>query len=236
VNRKRAIVSLILFTIVSIAIILFYMSTTIIESIDVYGNYHYTRKEILEMTGLNDTSSVLDVLLNKTVKVEDQAYIEMLKIDKSQLRHVVIQVEEKSIIGYVDYMGKYICIDNEGYIVDYTDDLDENKPKVRGISLTSFTIDEPLDVTEKIVTSIDAIYRNAQAFDVPVQWIDFDYGTGARISLEINSMEVRMGDISRIEEKFEAIKQIIKQLPKDKKGILYVENMDNSIIFKTVED
>ena len=135
----------------------------------------------------------------------------------------------------MEYMGKYICLDNRGYIVDYTDGPDEGKPVIKGIDLTSFKVDEPLEVSEEIILAIDAVYTNTQAFDVDIKWVDFQYGQGSRIYLHTDNLEIHIGDISRIEEKFEAIHEVVAVLPENKVGILFVEDIDDDIIFKSQE-
>ncbi len=216
--------------------VVFFMSVTRVETIDVIGNEYNTRSEILAMVGLSDESSMMDVFRHRVEFLEDISYVSRLEVEKVDLRHVVITVYEKDIIGYVDYMGKYLCVDSHGYIVDYTSEPDPLKPKIRGIDLTAFNINEPIDVSDRIVGSIDAIYRNSVAFQVPVEWIDFAYGQGSRITLSTGNVEIRIGDVSRIEEKFESIKEVLKVLPHEKKGILYVENVDDDIIFRETDE
>lgn len=231
---------LLIWTIVMIVLasmaVLFFMGTTIIDSLQVVGNEHMSRDEILELVDIYDSSSVLEVMINPINTIEDISYISVLEVEKKDLKNVVITVHEKDIIGYVDYMGKYICLDSSGYIVDYTDSPDAKKPKIKGIDLTTFNINEPMEVSEKIVLSIDTIYRNALSFEVPIEWIDFSYGQGNRITLKIRDIDIKIGDVSRIEEKFSRIKESLNMLPEGQAGILYVENLDDNIIFKKIEE
>ncbi len=213
-------------------VILFFLSTTIIDSIKVSGNEHYSRAEILELTGLSDTDSVLDLLLNQTVTIENKGYIDRLEIVKKDLKHVEIIIKEKEIIGYVEFMGQYLCLDREGYIIDYTSALDEGKPMITGIELESFTTMEPLDVSQDIIKAIESIYSSTKAFDLPLEWIDFRYREASDIILMIRGLEVRIGDSSKMDAKSKAIAEILKVLPEDKTGTLYVEDIDHDIFFE----
>jgi len=216
--------------------VIFFMGTTIIDTLQVIGNEHMSRNEILELVDIYDYSSVLEVMINPITKIEDVYYISVLEVEKKDLKNVVIKVYEKDIIGYVEYMGKFICIDNSGYIVDYTDLPDPTKPKIKGIDLTTFSINKPMEVSEKIVISIDTIYRNARSLEVPIEWIDFSYGQGNRITLKTSNIVIKIGDITRIEEKFSKIKESLNMLSEDQVGILYIENVDDNIIFKKIEE
>lgn len=235
-SKMRLLVATIVMIVLGAMAVLFFLGTTIIDTLQVNGNQHMSRNEILELVDIYDSSSVLEVMINPISKIEDVSYVSVLEVEKKDLKNVVINVYEKDIIGYVDYMGKYICIDSRGYIVDYTDSPDPTKPKIKGIDLTTFSINEPIEVSEKIVLSIDTIYRNALSFEVPIEWIDFSYGQGNRITLKTGDIDIKIGDISRIEEKFSKIKESLKMLPENQAGILYVENVEDNIIFKKIEE
>jgi len=211
------------------------MNSTRIEPIQIEGNEHMTRDEILLLVGFNDQSSILDVLTHRVTTIKDKSYVSKLEVDYISLREIHIQVYEKDIIGYILYMGKYICIDANGYIVDYTETPDITKPKIMGLDLTTFSIDKPIEVSKKIVRTIDSIYRNSLAFEVPIDWIDFQYSNGSQIMLKKGGVDIRIGDGSDLEEKFNTLKEVFKSLPKDKEGILYADDVSGNIVFKSYD-
>lgn len=231
-SKMRLLISTIVLIVLVGVLVVFFMSTTIIDSLEVVGNDRMTRIDVMDKVGIYDTSSVLDVLLNPIVIIEDDGYISRVEVEKIDLKHVIIHVYEKEIIGYVEYMGKYICIDNSGFIVDYTDNPDPKKPTIYGVDLASFSIDEPIEVSDRIVKSIDTIYRNSISFEVPIDGIDFAFGQGSHILLQAGNIQIQIGDTTRIEEKFESIKEVLKVLPLSEEGVLIVENVDDDIIFK----
>lgn len=230
-NRPLRLIGSIMVMILVVLVVGFFLSTTIINDIKVSGHEHYTRREILDIAELSDKDSVLDVLLHRKTVVENHGYINRLEVKKVDLKTVEIHVAEKEVVGYVEYMGQYICLDREGYIIDYTSDLDEGKPKIQGIELESFTIEEPLDVSKEVIDSIQAIYSSSQAFGVAVEWIDFKLKDGRDIALTVGNLDVRIGDTSKLDMKFELLSEILKELPSHKKGILYLEDVENDIIF-----
>jgi len=48
-------------------------------------------------------------------------------------------------------------------------------------------------------------------------------------------LDIRIGNINRIEEKFELIQEVIAVLPAGKKGVLHVENVDDDIILESTD-
>jgi cell division protein FtsQ len=230
--KRKIMIRIIVLFIVLIGILLGVAIKTPISSISVQGNTYYTREEIIRLLPYNEDSSVFDVMLNRVELIEDQGYISRMEIRYPDLTNINIHIYEKEIIGYVEYLGKYLCIDNNGYIVDYT-----NKPKeqpiVKGIDVSEFTVYEPLDVDKSIVDAVYTIYRNMEAFDIPITSVDFSYGKDTEITLQCEKLAIYIGDVSRIEEKFQLMREIINTLPEGEQGILSIENVDQNIIFKS---
>lgn len=222
--------------VIVVGIIIFILYSTRISSIVIEGNEHMSREQIFDLIGFSDESSMLDVLLHRANSIEDKSYISKLEIDYVNLRQVHIQVYEKDIIGYILYMGKYICIDANGYIVDYTDQPDNLRPKIMGVDLTTFSVNEPIDLPKKTVRLIDTIYRNSLAFEVPIEWIDFQFTAGSQVVLKKGGVDIRIGDGSDLEEKFNALKEVFKSLPSDKRGVLYAEDVSGNIVFKSYDE
>lgn len=234
-SRRKTGILFVILLIMLVGICGFFMKSTKIEPITIEGNEHMSRDEILALVGFNDQSSVLDVLLNRVNTVKNKLYVSKLVVDYISLRQIHIQVYEKDIIGYILYMGKYICIDANGYIVDYTDTPDDKRPKIMGLDLTTFSIDKPIEVSNKIVRTIDSIYRNSLSFEVPIEWIDFQFLNGNQIILKKGGVDIRIGDGSDLEEKFNALKEVFKALPADKEGILYADDVSGNIVFKSYD-
>jgi cell division protein FtsQ len=233
---KRGMLLIVIFFILSLlGVSIFFMNTTQIAPIRVEGNEHMSREEIIELVGFNDQSTVLEVLMNRVTTIKNKSYVSKMEISYNSLRDIHIQVYEKDIIGYILYMGKYICIDANGYIVDYTDKPDNKRPKIIGLDLTTFSIDKPIDVSEKTVRMIDLIYRNSLSFEVPIEWIDFQFSNGNQIILKKGGVDIRIGDGANLEEKFNALKEVFKALPVDKKGVLYAEDVTGNIVFKSYD-
>lgn len=219
-----------------LAIVLYIMSQMTIKSITITGNVHNSREEILHMVGFDETSSVLHVLTHRKDMVRDISYVSRMEIDYIDFTTVHIKVYEKEIIGYVSYMGKYLCLDGSGYIVDYTQEPDGKKPQINGIDIERFTIDAPLEVDDSLVSAINMIYRNSQTFEVPIDEIRFVYGKSDQIILQYKLVEVRLGSTARIEEKFQIMKEVFSTMDKASEGILYLEDVDAPIVFRAKDE
>lgn len=219
-----------------IGTVVYIMSQMTLKSITITGNVHNTREEILHMAGFDESSSVLYVLTHRKDEVKDFSYVSRMDIDYVDFTTVEIKVYEKEIIGYVSYMGKYLCLDGSGYIVDYTDEPDGDKPQINGIDIERFSIDSPLEVDDQLVSAINMIYRNSQTFDVPIDEIRFVYGKSDQIILQYHHVEVRLGSTIQIEEKFQIMKEVFQAMDGTKEGTLFLEDVDAPIVFRAKDE
>lgn len=231
-STRKAVKIIILLIIVSFAATMILLNVLRVKKITIEGNVHNSRQEVLDMVGFDENSTIFQVLLKNVKKVENISYVALLEVEHIDLRTIRIRVYEKEIIGYVEYMGKYLCLDKKGYIVDYTAKTDPKVPIIQGIELKNFKLAEPIEVSDKVVQSIEAIYRTGLGFELLPDTVDFRFGQGNYITLRIGAIDVRLGDVSNIEKKFDVIKQVLQELPAETAGILYVENPEAKVIFK----
>lgn len=231
--KIRRFLFLLIFVFMIVGVIGFYMNTTYLDTLVVEGNTRNTRAEILEHVGFNDTSSLLYIMFHRVHLIENKGYIDEIEIEYVDMKNVKVTVIEKEVIGYTNYMGKYLCIDANGYIIDYTEKADINKPKIKGIEFTTFTLEEPFDIERKMIDGIATIYRLSRAFNINIEWIDFKFSGGDDIVLTTDQVDVYIGNVIDIEEKFEIMKEILEVLPETEKGVLHIEDVDGNIIFQS---
>ena len=80
---------------------------------------------------------------------------------------VRIVVQESVTIGYVYFQGTYLCLNQSGCVVDSTYYLEEELPVIRGLSIGSFALGEPLSTTDAELVSGDRLYRHdLQKYDL----------------------------------------------------------------------
>ncbi|MBN2222691.1 MAG: FtsQ-type POTRA domain-containing protein [Vallitaleaceae bacterium] len=225
-----------LFVVLLIIVLIFssyyYMNTKKIDEIVLVGNIHNTDEEIYEMLGFHPDSTILEVLMNRLKTIEDTLYVDKLKVQYHGLSKVEVEIVEKSIIGYFLHMGKYLCIDSNGFIIDHTEKPDPDKAQIKGIILDKFSVGKPLEVEERILRDIDTLHQNILEYSIDMDVIDFNYGMGQEIVLSKGKVDFYIGNTERIEEKFQLIKEILDNLEESEGGIVDLTNIDGNIILK----
>lgn len=226
-TNKRAIIFLIVFLIL---IILATSSVLIIkykfhvDKVTVIGNEHYTEQEItdLVMNGKYGYNSVYLYLKYHDKEVESIPFIEQTDIELVSPTEVKIQVYEKAVAGYVEYLGHYLYFDKDGIVVESSTRQVEGIPFVTGLQFDHIVLHDKLPVDdESVFKMILNITQLLTKYSITVDKIYFG-GTDS-ITLYFDDVRVYLGSGEYIDEKINKLQYILPEL-EGMSGLLHMEN------------
>ncbi|NDL66144.1 cell division protein FtsQ/DivIB [Anaerotalea alkaliphila] len=203
-----------------------------IQTVEVVGNSHYSEAEILKMAGIEGRANMLRLYFDKGSIAEEDAYIESMELEFSNFNRMRIVVREKEIIGYLPYMGKYLCVDREGRIIDYAERRDDGIPVIEGLTIHRFQEGELLGIDDAVLNNLYYLIRSISQLEVPIDKVSFNYEKDKDISLYSEDVEIKIGDVGELERKMATIKKVLEQMPPGERGIIDVRNLQSSIIFR----
>lgn len=144
-----------------------------------------------------------------------------------------IKVYEKSIIGYIRYMGYNLYFDKDGIVVDSSKDVLEGIPEVTGLDYTNVVLHTQLDVeNEKIFAVLLELVQLCEKYEIPIEKVFFD--KSGNVTLYMGDIRIMLGDSGTITEKIYEVSQMMSQM-QGLSGTLHMENFSedtSSIIFK----
>lgn len=144
-----------------------------------------------------------------------------------------IKVYEKSIIGYIRYMGYNLYFDKDGMVVDSSKDILEGVPEVTGLDYTNVVLHTQLDVeNEKIFAVLLELVQLCEKYEIPIDKVFFD--KSGNVTLYMGDIRIMLGDSGTITEKIYEVSQMMSQM-QGLSGTLHMENFSedtSSIIFK----
>jgi cell division protein FtsQ len=216
--------------IISALLILVYFEFRVV-SIQYTGSQHYTDSELTERIFKTEPNTLFYVLFGK--KDRDIPFIQKYDVEIEWPNKMNVYVYEKSIIGYINYMGCKMYFDKDGIVVESSSENYEGVPEISGLSFQSIVLDSKLQVGDDTVFS--QILELTQAFDkysLDVSKVYFD--SAYNITLYMGKIKVLLGNNRDYTDKLYILKQLSDKLP-DAKGTLNMENYDgdeSSIIFK----
>jgi cell division septal protein FtsQ len=208
-----------------LAILLVFMTKTLkIEAVVIVGATHYSAEEIKSALGIKEDSNILNLYFNANINYENYPYLENIEIDYGDYKVVTVYVEEKKIMGYLPYMSKYLCIDNDGNIIDYTDELDEDIAIIEGIDIHAFSMGEKIDVSETIINSCLMFYQAEQQYSLEIDRIILTNNDLSDIIIYINDIKILFGGMDDFNSKFQYLSNSLPNIVSSGSGTFDLEN------------
>lgn len=213
------------FAIVLSAMIL--MSIRITE-ITVTGNKHYTAEEIRGLLFKDkwDRNTIYCFYRDRFKEHEQIPFVEDYKIVFQSPARVEIIVYEKSVVGYVSYMGSYMYFDKDGIIVESSSEKLPGIPWVSGLKFGHIALHQPLPVESvKIFDEILNLTQLLSTHEIAVDKIQYDSHGSA--SLIMGSITVYLGSNDQMNGKISELKDQLSVLA-GLSGTLYLDTYDEA--------
>lgn len=225
-NRKTlkvlAVVLGIILLLVGVAAFLwFYYSIT---KVSVNGNSHYTDDEIEDMVFENeyDYNSIVLFFKYHNKTIEDIPFIEQMDVEIVDSNFVRITVYEKTVAGYVEYLGHYMYFDKDGIVVESSNEIIEGVPFVTGLKFDHVVLHKQLPTKKKdVFLTILNITQLLNKYDIKTDRIAFD--SSGDITLYFGNARVLLGTDDFIDEKINEMHLLLPKLT-GYSGILHMEN------------
>ena len=196
------------------------ISSCRVTTVYVDGNIHYTNDEITAMVTEgrfgNNTLYLFAKYCNKEIK--GVPFIETMSVSIESKDTIRITVYEKSLAGYVEYLGNYMYFDKDGYVVECSTIKTEGIPQVLGLHFDHVILYEKLPIeNEQVFQEILSISQMLVKYDLQTDKIYFD--EDMNLSLYFGEARVDFGNDIYLEEKLMVLPDILPKL-EGKKGLL----------------
>ncbi|MBQ6554779.1 MAG: FtsQ-type POTRA domain-containing protein [Firmicutes bacterium] len=145
-KRAGLLAALIGVCVVLTVLLLFFLPVFRITDIQVRGN-ELVSEDVIRSTAQENNSNIFAFNKPQTIKkLEKNNYIEDVKIEKQLPRTLVITVTERKIRGYAEYTGNYLCLSDNGLVIDVKSEITYPAPIITGLKFDTFTVGEYLEV------------------------------------------------------------------------------------------
>lgn len=163
-------------------------------------------------------------------------FIEEYEIETDGFLNYKVTFYEKSIVGFVTYMGIYQYFDKDGIVVESSSQLLEGVPQVTGIDVDYIVLHSKLPVEdERIFDTLLDVTQLIKKYDMDIKRINVSANMDIRLYL--GEVRIDLGDGDMLNEKFMDLNDIIPQF-RDVKGVLDMREYDakdNGYTFKKDE-
>lgn len=207
-----------------------------IRQVDVTGNSYYTAQEV-ETLVIGDKTNPLSLMLfydylgGKEIPFIDRVEVSLVSYD-----HVKIRVYEKTMIGYVEYMGSNLYFDKDGTVVESSAEILEGIPCIKGLKFDTLTLYQPLNVSnEGVFDLLLSMTQMMKKYELDPDVITLQ-NQGTEVMLTFGNVRVNLGAKDHMDEKAARIKTLLPEL-EDKSGVLHMEEYTGeSTIISFIKD
>lgn len=195
-----------------------------IKNVIVEGNKHYSAQEIQSMvlTGYLGDNSLYLSLKYKNREIKDVPFVDTMDVMVMSKDTIKITVYEKSLAGYVEYLGRYMYFDNDGTIVEAAKVKTNGIPQVVGLNFDHVVMYEKLPVENSdIFQNILTITKLLNKYNIICDKIQFD--SKYNVTLGYGKVKVNIGELTNLDDKIMQLPYILPSI-EGQEGTLDLQN------------
>ena len=193
--------------IIGIIIILFFMMPICyVQSVVVQNNHFYQSQEIVEASGISQKHFLDLNIFRAKNNVENLPYVAKCKMHYQFPGKIIIEVTEKAPFAYVQFKGTYLCINEQGQVIEQTKKKYHELPTIDGLEFESFKDTETLPINNQDTWLIaQEMIRGLEKYDYVAKVSKIDVHNIEEIHLYVDKLDVIMGDIGDFDKKIETL-------------------------------
>lgn len=206
-----------------------------IRDIEVTGNSHYSTQEIIDKVIIDKyTSNSLYLYFKyQYLDTEEIPFVDKIEVSLIAPGKVKLRVYEKSIVGYVSYMGANLYFDKDGIVVESSSEITEGIPCISGLKFDSLALYHKLNVEDdSIFTRILDITQLVKKYELSPDRIEF--GSNMELTLYFDQMRVALGNSGSLDEKIGRLHELYGDL-EGRSGVFRMENYTEDSKFISFE-
>lgn len=236
IRRRRLKIRLTIACIVLVilGILGFLLSYYHVSTVQVTGNARYTNQEISDMVtgGILSNNSLYLSIKYRNKRITNVPFIEQMDVTVITHDTIKVTVYEKSLAGYVSYLGSNFYFGRDGKVVESSKEVVEGVPQILGLTFDHIALYEQLPVEDTdIFGRILNVTQLLSKYDLTADSIYFD-GSGD-MTIYFGDVRVAMGADNYTDEKLSNVARILPSLMGRGAGTLKMSSYTPSTKFIT---
>lgn len=223
-RNKRKLILVLICVVLLAALAITIISVFSIKKITIAGNEHYTEEEMKELIFNNQYCYNSLYLYWKYNYKKDYSipFVDTIEVNMVSGNEVKINVYEKSLVGYIEYLGSYMYFDKDGIVVESSAVAVDGVPLITGLKFDHILLYKELAVEDKgVFNTIVSVTQSLAKYEIVPDKIYFN--SGYEMTLYFESARVYLGKDNETEEKIIRLRSILPDL-EGLSGVLHMEN------------
>lgn len=216
-NRKR-ILKFLLFVLTIILMYLFVFKTDFfnIRNIKVVGNNKISYEQIVRASMCNKGENIFKISKKKGKEsLERLPYVKEANIKRRLPKGLIIEIDERQEAAIIPYIGSYVFIDDEGYILNIVEQIEHvNLPQIFGLELDDLKTGNNLfNILGR--NSIEEFIKFSHESNLLLlmKYINFTDNSNTMIEL-IDGIKVAFGPLDNVKYKLRFLIKILDDIEK----------------------
>ena len=204
-----------------------------IEDIRVAGNNTVDSSTIIKASGIETGENIFKLDKVSAKKgIAKVAYINTVKIKRHFPHTVVIEVTESQECAYINFVGSFIGIDENGKALDVKQKIEDvTKPVIYGVSLSEFQIGSVVEFADNSKKQLlfDMLGQiKSSGIEEKIRYMDInDFDN---ITFTLNSkIAVKLGTTESIKYKIAYLKSVLDELGDTTGGVIDITDTENVV-------
>lgn len=199
-----------------------------VQNVSIDGNIHYTDEQIKDivMDGKFGNNSLYLSWKYKNREINELPFVETISVKIVSKDTVHISVYEKSLAGFIEYLGRYIYFDRDGIVVESSLVKTQGVPQVVGVEFDHVVMHEKLPATDdKLFGKVLDLTKLMSKYGVDAKKMYFK--PSGEIVLYQDDITVNIGKEEDLDIKIMNLPSLLDNL-QGMKGTLHMENYDEN--------
>lgn len=207
-----------------------------VTEVTVEGNTYYSQSEIAKefQDNVLERNVLSFFLMDKLSLTPELPYVREYEITYPSVNHVHIRLYEKTIAAGIAYINQYIYFDNEGMVLETSEEPKEGIPLFETKSLITFSRYSKIHMEDAGL--LEQILNLANLFShYGVNWDTVKFNDRNEALLYAGDITVKLGKRENYDEQVSALAGILEQAQQKKlKGTIDLSGYDakGTVIFK----
>ncbi|WP_010166419.1 cell division protein FtsQ/DivIB [Candidatus Epulonipiscium viviparus] len=201
-----------------------------------YGEVpYYTQRDLEIVLGISKNAHILNISNRKWEKYKKSLpFIESLKITKKFPNLLILDIVEKTPLGYIPFNGRYVLVDDQAIVLAESAKPNFDLPVIEGITINNFTIGEKINLyRDDALLTLDFISQTAIAYGLfsdidSINLVDLE-----NIILKIKKLKVELGNVDNLAKKMNWLSEIYRDYSV---GVLDLRNIDSGEAILTIDE
>jgi len=224
IKKKKLKIVFFLFLVLIAVFLLVSFKTDIfnISSVIVNGNEKLSSDQVIKASGCIPKENIFRVSTSEMEKrLMMQPYIKDAKIKRRLPNKIKINIAERKEKMILPYVGSYLYLDNEGFVLDIKTSKEKNKiPTISGLDIEEPKRGSSIELKSgESFDKIESFIELCDKLNIYVLFANLDFTDKDNISIDMkNGIKVAFGPLNNVKYKLSYLNSIINDI--NKKGII----------------